>query len=379
MQRLCQTCVMEIDPAGVVRSSQIVKSVIRSDERMTYTAVAAILGSDREARERYASLVSSFELMNELCGILSRRRRARGSIDFDLPEPVILLDDRGEMTGITPLERNIAHQIIEEFMLVANETVATFFVDEEWPVLYRIHEKPDPAKLAELDAIVHTFGYSLPQPYEEITSKDIQKLLSNVAGSPEANALQRIVLRCMMRARYSEVFGLHFGLSTRRYLHFTSPIRRYPDLIVHRTLTDASHWRRSTPDSRQGRRAELHDIAEESSAREREADAAEWELIDWKKVNFMLDRIGEEHKAIVTGVVSFGLFVELEDLYIDGLVHISTLEDDFYRFIDSKHILVGERTGRRFKLGDEVRVIVANVNATTKRIDFRLVGGALAR
>ncbi len=338
--------------------------------------MARCLEGDAGERRRQGDLVAQFDLMQELCLILRGRRQQRGSIDFDLPEPVILLDDRGEMTGITPLERNIAHQLIEEFMLVANETVATTLVDRGWPCLYRIHEKPDPSKLAELDAILRTFGYSLPQPFEEITPKDIQRFLSTVEGRPEENALQRIVLRSMMRAQYSEVFGLHFGLATRRYLHFTSPIRRYPDLVVHRTLTDGSRWSRAGEEARAERRKALRAVAEQASERERNADAAEWELIDWKKVGFMMDRVGEEHTAIVSGVVSFGLFVELEDLYIDGLVHISTLEDDYYRFVASKHLLVGERTGRRFKIGDEVRVVVDRVNALSKKIDFRLAGPA---
>jgi ribonuclease R len=372
VERLCQTCVMEIDQAGTVTSARILKGVIRSDRRLTYTEVARCLESEDGAGDRQSDLVELFRTMEELCGILRRKREERGSIDFDLPEPVILLDDRGEMTGITPLARNIAHQIIEEFMLVANETVAGFLVERQWPALYRIHDKPDPAKLAELDGVVRTFGYTLPQPFDEITPKDIQRFLKSVVGRPEEDALQRIVLRSMMRACYSEVFGLHFGLATRRYLHFTSPIRRYPDLIVHRTLTEASRWGAVSREERATRRGVLRDFALHASERERNAEAAEWELIDWKKVNFMLDRVGEEHNAIVSGVVSFGLFVELEDLYIDGLVHISTLQDDFYRFVESKHLLVGERTGRRFKIGDEVRVVVDRVNALTKKIDFRL-------
>ncbi len=223
-----------------------------------------------------------------------------------------------------------------------------------------------------MDAILRTFGHSLPQPFEAITSLDIQRFLASITDRPEENALQRIVLRSMMRARYSEAFGLHFGLATRRYLHFTSPIRRYPDLIVHRTLSDAEHWQAADDDGRRKRRRELHAMAEHASDRERNADAAEWELIDWKKVGYMMDRVGECHNAIVSSIVSFGLFVELEDLYIDGLVHISTMDDDFYRFIEARHMLVGERTGRRFKIGDEVRVEVARVNALTKKIDFRL-------
>jgi ribonuclease R len=193
-----------------------------------------------------------------------------------------------------------------------------------------------------------------------------------VEGRPEENALQRIVLRTMMRARYSETFGLHFGLATRRYLHFTSPIRRYPDLIVHRTLSEGARWAAADADQRAARRKTLHQVAEHACERERNADSAQWELIDWKKVAFMVDRVGEIHGAIVSSIVSFGLFVELEDLYIDGLVHISTMNDDFYRFLEAKHMLVGERTGRRFKIGDEVQVRVARVNAMTKKIDFQL-------
>jgi ribonuclease R len=372
VERLCQTCIMEIDAGGKLKSSRVVKGVIRSDRRMTYTEVAACLEGDAAMRTTLGALVGQFELMQELCLLLRRRREERGSIDFDLPEPVILLDDRGEMTGITPLKRNIAHQLIEEFMLMANETVAAMLVDREWPALYRIHEKPDPTKLETLDSVVRPFGYTLPQPFENITSKDIQLFLKSVEGRPEENALQRIVLRTMMRARYSEVFGLHFGLATRRYLHFTSPIRRYPDLIVHRTLTDGARWAAADGDQRKARRKELHEVAEHACDRERNADSAQWELIDWKKVAFMVDRVGEEHGAIVSSIVSFGLFVELEDLYIDGLVHISTMDDDFYRFVEARHMLVGERTGRRFKIGDEVRVRVARVNAITKKIDFHL-------
>jgi ribonuclease R len=245
-------------------------------------------------------------------------------------------------------------------------------VERQWPALYRIHEKPDPTKLEALDAVLRPFGCTLPQPFDKITSKDIQNFLKSVEGRPEENALQRIVLRTMMRARYSEVFGLHFGLATRRYLHFTSPIRRYPDLIVHRTLSDADRWAAAGDDQRAARRKELQQIAEHACDRERNADLAQWELIDWKKAAFMVDRVGEEHGAIVSSIVSFGLFVELEDLYIDGLVHISTMDDDFYRFVEARHMLVGERTGRRFKIGDEVRVRVARVNSFTKKIDFQL-------
>lgn len=372
VDRLCQTCVISLDHSGRVTSSRIVKSVIRSDHRLTYTTVAQCLENGQGAPG--PDLLETFRMMADLCRILRARRLERGSIDFDLPEPVLLLDDRGEMTGITPLHRNVAHQIIEEFMLLANETVATFLVAQEWPAIFRVHDQPDPTKLEELDQIVRTFGYALPRPFEDITSKDIQNFLASVEGRPEADALQRIVLRSMMRARYSEVFGLHFGLATRRYLHFTSPIRRYPDLLVHRTLSQAAHWKAAPPEARASRRKRFHDFAEHASERERNADAAEWELIEWKKVAFMIDRVGERFDAIVSGVVSFGLFVELEDLYIDGLVHLSTLTDDSYRFVESKHLLVGAKTGRTFKIGDRVRVRVEQVNALSKRIDFRLVG-----
>lgn len=379
VDRLCQTCIMEIDREGRVAPAVVVKGVIRSDRRLTYTEVARCLEGDEAARGAMGDLLPEMELMEELCGLLRRRRERRGSIDFDLPEPVILLDDRGEMTGIKPLARNIAHKIIEEFMLAANEAVATHIVQREWPTLYRVHDKPDPLKLEALDAVVRTFGFTLPQPFEEITSMDISRFLASVEGRPEENALQRIVLRSMMRARYTESPGLHFGLATRRYLHFTSPIRRYPDLIVHRTLSDGAFWATARKDVREARTKVLHGVAEQTCERERNADSAQWELIDWKKVGFMMDRVGEEYAAIVSSVVSFGLFVELEELFIDGLVHISTLEDDFYRFIENRHMLVGERTGRRFKIGDEIRVIVARVNALSKKIDFRLSGERASR
>ncbi len=374
VDRLSQTCIMEIDKGGRVAPATVVKGVIRSDRRLTYTEVAHCLAGDEAVGASLGNLVAQMELMEELCGLLRRRREQRGSIDFDLPEPVILLDDRGEMTGIKPLSRNIAHKIIEEFMLAANEAVATLMVQRQWPTLYRIHDKPDPLKLEALDAVVRPFGFTLPKPFEDITSMDIRRFLASVEGRPEENALQRIVLRSMMRARYSESPGLHFGLATRRYLHFTSPIRRYPDLIVHRTLTDGDLWTAAHKDAREARTKMLHSLAEQTGVRERNADSAQWELIDWKKVGFMMDRVGEEYTAIVSSVVSFGLFVELEDLFIDGLVHISTLEDDFYRFLENRHMLVGERTGRRFKIGDEIRVVVARVNALSKKIDFRLSG-----
>ncbi|MFQ5766547.1 MAG: ribonuclease R [Acidobacteriota bacterium] len=371
--RLCQTCRMEFDPEGRILKSHLGRAVIRSDRRLTYRTVAACLGGDPQQKQKHRDLLEQFILMKDLCDLLRVRREERGSLDFDLPEPIILFDDTGEMTGIKPTEKNMAHLIIEEFMLAANEAVANFLVEKDWPTLFRLHDRPDPAKLDELDAVLRTFGYSLPQPFEEITPKDIQHLLRSLSGQPEADALQRIILRSMMRAYYSNSPGLHFGLATRRYLHFTSPIRRYPDLIVHRTLAAQRTWERSTDEARVSRRQFLHLLAEQTSERERNAEAAERELIDWKKVTFMIDRVGERYSAIVSGVVSFGLFVELEDLYIDGLVHISTLTDDLYRFMENKHLLVGQRTGRTYKIGDRVHVVVEKVNAVTKRIDLRLI------
>jgi ribonuclease R len=380
VDRLVQSCVMVIDRRGRVTSHRFAQGVIRSAARMTYTDVARILvDRDPETTERYRSLAPAFRLMEELCGVLNERRRRRGSIDFDLPEPEILLAATGEMTGIVPLDRNVAHRLIEEFMLVANETVAAHLWRARAPSLYRIHERPDPKKLEEFDTVAQAFGYRLPRPYTSIEPAAFQAIVEMAKGKPEERFLSRLMLRSMKQARYSESRDIHFGLATSCYTHFTSPIRRYPDLVVHRLLRRSLAARPLTERERRDLEGFLPEAARRSSRMERNADAAENELIEWKKTAFMAERLGEEFDGFIVSVHPFGFFAELQEYYIDGLVRIDALRDDRYRFIEKKQILKGDRHGRVFKLGDRVRVRVDRVDQFLLRLDFSLVSGGAAR
>ncbi|MGH9797886.1 MAG: RNB domain-containing ribonuclease, partial [Candidatus Polarisedimenticolia bacterium] len=349
--------------------------VIKTVERMTYTDVAKILVDRDPATEaRYRALVPIFREMEVLAGILTAKRRRRGSIDFDLPEPEIVLAATGEMTGIVPLERNIAHRLIEEFMLAANETVAQALFKARVPSLYRIHEKPDPKRLEEFDRVAQAFGYRLPRPFTAIEPRAFQDLLDMARGQPEERFLSRVMLQSMKQARYSEHRDIHFGLATSCYTHFTSPIRRYPDLVVHRMLRRVRSGAPLEPRERGDLESFLPEAALRSSRTERTADAAENELIEWKKTAFMADRLGEEFDGLILAVHPFGFIVELLEFYIDGLVPIDTLVDDRYRFHEKKRILRGDRTGRTFKLGDRVRVRVDRVNQFQLRLEFSLGG-----
>ncbi|HEU4403451.1 MAG TPA: ribonuclease R, partial [Candidatus Polarisedimenticolia bacterium] len=374
VDRLVQSCLMTIDRHGRVVSYRFADGVIRSAARMTYTNVAKILvDRDQEMSERYRDLVPMFRLMEELCGVLNTRRRGRGSIDFDLPEPEVILAVTGEMTGIVALERNVAHRLIEEFMLAANETVASHLFKARVPSLYRIHEKPDPKKLEEFHAVAQAFGYRLPGPYTSIEPAAFQAIVEMAKGKPEERFLSRLMLRSMKQARYSEKRDIHFGLATSCYTHFTSPIRRYPDLVVHRLLR---RQRTGGPflDKERGALEEfLPEAALRSSRTERTADAAENELVEWKKMAFMSERLGEEFDGFIMSIHPFGFVVELREFYVDGLIAIESLHDDRYRFIERKQILKGDRHGRVFKLGDRVRVRVDRVNQFLLRLDFSLV------
>ena len=443
--RLVLSCIMQLDPNGRIQSYEIVEGVIRSAARMTYTEVHGILTGEldrgAEARER-------FERMRNLAGLMNKRREERGSIDFDLPEPVIEFDENGQMRGVTKSERTWANRLIEEFMLAANECVATWLEDLGVPSLYRIHEKPEPRRVVQFEELAAAFGYSLglgalpvkriqtkgdrrdaqrtgrPARIHEVaediavTPRMYQKLAAKIEGKPEERILSYLMLRSLKQARYSEINEGHFALAAPSYTHFTSPIRRYPDLIVHR-ITKAllaagvrgegviaagrhsspwTHPSETNPSVGQpqtrvppvlrtlgpGRgspspieppipEAELAQIAEETSLTERRAAEAERELVEWKKVRFMQDRVGEEFAGLVLNPAKYGLFVELTDLFVEGLVPIDSLRDDRYTWRENTHEIIGERTGRRFRAGDRVQVILDRILAQERKLQFSIV------
>jgi ribonuclease R len=459
VDRLVLSCAMEIDHQGEVVGWEINEGVIRSVERMTYTDVNAILEHDPGASRRYHTLVPDFERMRDLALILRRKRERRGSIDFDLPEPVIEFDEFGLMKSIVRSERNIAHRLIEEFMLAANECVATYLEHRRIASLYRIHEKPDAKRVYDFEIIAATFGYSLgigalpiqrmqlktdrrashgtgrnvreieiPQEVH-ITPRMYQKLTEKIAGKPEERILSYLMLRSLKQARYSEENEGHFALAASSYTHFTSPIRRYPDLIVHRILKEVlrdapEKWDGEVPigvsgaglpdhvgsgasstssgqvpahpaerssavpspwSKRRDRDAhqkaleplggpipldELHDIAEESSQTERRADDAERELMEWKKSKFMQERVGEDFDGLIISVTKFGFFVELTDLFIEGLVPLASLTDDRYIYHENTREIIGLRSRRTYRLGQRIRVLVDRIDPVEKKIQF---------
>ena len=372
VDRLVQSCLMEIDRQGTVVRYELHDGIIHSDARMTYTDVNGILTDrDPELMQKYAKLVPMFETMRELFDILHQRRRRRGSIDFDLKEPEIVLDDEGMVEAITALERNVAHRIIEEFMLAANETVAQHLDEHDVPTLYRIHEPPDPLKVEQFEEFIATMGYSLGAPPDAVRPKHFQRLIERIQGKPEEKPIAFLMLRTMQKARYDASNLGHFGLAASSYTHFTSPIRRYPDLVVHRTLRE-SRTGMST-ERREELIDELPETARHTSERERRADEAERELVQWKKVRFMADKVGDEFEGYITGVTAFGLFIELVEHFVEGMVHVSTMADDYYRFVERAHILRGENTGRVYRLGDKVRVQVIKVDMERRQVDLGLV------
>jgi ribonuclease R len=439
--RLVLSCIMQLDAAGRIESFEIVEGVIRSAARMTYTEVHAILEGDAETRARHSSLVPEFERMKRLAVLMNQRREERGSIDFDLPEPVIEFDEHGQMRGVTRSERTWANRLIEEFMLAANECVAIWIEDLGVPSLYRIHEKPEPRRVVQFEELAASFGYSLglgplpvkrvqvraerreshgrgrnPRQHEvpediAVTPRMYQKLSARIEGKPEERILSYLMLRSLSQARYSEVNEGHFALAAPTYTHFTSPIRRYPDLIVHRITkallragvsgrrtvaqarlaspwshpNEAGHTQnlrapsfpRSVRKGWEGNPtiagAELAQIAAESSTAERRAADAERELVEWKKVRFMQDRVGDEFAALVLNPAKYGLFVELTDLFVEGLVPIDTLRGDRFTWRENTHEIVGERTGRRFRAGDRVQVILDRILAAERKLQFALV------
>jgi ribonuclease R len=391
--RLVLSAVMEIDHQGDVVRQEFIRGVIRSVERMTYTNVFRVLEGDAAMRERYHRLAERFELMRELALILNRKRTRRGSIDFDMPETNIELDLSGQMIGVTRAERNIAHRIIEEFMLAANEAVAGHLEAAGIPSLYRIHERPDAKRVMEFEEIAAHFGYSLgigampvkrfaisekrrdgrktrkdivlPREDFDISSRNYQRLIAKIAGKPEERILSYLMLRSLKQARYSNVNEGHFALAASAYTHFTSPIRRYPDLIVHRVLshyldTKAALLENST----------LRELGDDTSFTERRAADAERELIEWKKVRFMEDRVGEEFDALIISTTKFGFFVELRELFVEGLVPMETLPGDRFEYHENGRKIIGQRSRKMYSIGDRVRVRLDRADAVERKLQF---------
>ena len=373
VDRLTLTCEMDISADGSVTDYDLYESVISSNERMTYTAVRQILvDRDPALRRQYTDLVPRFELMAELMEVLRAKRTRRGSIDFDLPEPQIVLDLQGKMTDIVRAERNMAHQIIEEFMLAANETVAGHIEELAIPLIYRIHEEPADDKMASLAEFLATIGITLPHA-DKLRPRHIQKAVASVRGTALEALVSTVVLRTMKQARYSAENIGHFGLAAESYTHFTSPIRRYPDLMVHRIVKAAAQGVFKTEENIEKLAAALPDAAAHCSQRERAAMEAERDVVAMLKVVFMQDKVGDVYDGIITGVTNFGFFVQLRELFVEGMVHVSTLADDYYHYIENRHCLRGEKKKRMFRIGDTVRVRVDRVDRERKRIDFSLM------
>jgi len=392
VDRLVLSALLEIDARGETVAQEFTAGVIRSVERMTYTDVHLVLEGDAAKRERYQPLVARFELMRELALILNRKRVRRGSIDFDMPEPLIEFDEWGAMTGVSRADRNIAHRIIEEFMLAANEAVAAHLATAVPASIYRIHEKPDPKRVMDFEEVAAHFGYSLgvgaipvqrfgitdrhrdgskrhrdielAAPEMKITSRQYQKLVKKIEGKPEERILSYLMLRSLKQARYSTNNVGHFALAADTYTHFTSPIRRYPDLVIHRLLRAALTGAETPAEP------ELSAIAGECSQTERRAAEAERELVEWKKVRFMADRVGEDFDALIISTAKYGIFVELTELFIEGLVPIDTLPGDEYAYRENVRKVVGKRTRREFSIGDRVRVVLVRIDANERKLQF---------
>ncbi len=347
---------------GALEGYRAERSVFRSRRRCTYTEVFGWLEEGDWPADLPAEVKTSLLLLDEAAQRLGRRRQRRGAIDFDLPVPEILLDPRGFMTGVVAAERNRAHRLIEELMLAANECVARLLVWGRQPAIFRVHERPSSGKLAELQAVLEEFGVPLKGNLEELPPRELQRVLSAISGRPEERLLQTLVLRSLARAAYRPECKGHYALATDFYLHFTSPIRRYPDLVVHRCLQRMLSGELVGGGVRDALLGELEDIAQHSSYTERRAEEAEREVVRWKQAEFMRARIGEEFTGHVTGVTAFGLFVQLAEVFVEGLVHVSALSDDFYRYDEHGHRLVGQRHGRVLRLGDALRVRVRGIN-----------------
>ena len=370
--RLALSCIMTIDGKGNVIDHVIAETVIKVDRRMSYTSVKKIL-EDEDAAEikEYEELVPMFLRMRELAAILRKKRMKRGSIDFDFPETKIILDAAGRPVEIKPYERNVATKIIEDFMLIANETVAQDYFWQELPFVYRTHDNPDSEKIHKLATFINNFGYSIHIGSDEIHPKELQKLLQKIEGTPEEALISRLTLRSMKQAKYTTMGTGHFGLATNYYCHFTSPIRRYPDLQIHRIIKDNLRGRMNQKRVEHYERI-LPEVAKHSSEMERRADEAERETDKLKKVQYMESRIGEVFDGVISGVTEWGFYVELPNT-IEGLVHVTTLVDDYFHYNESTYELIGETTNKSYKLGQKVKVIVAGCDSVMRTIDFRVV------
>jgi ribonuclease R len=377
VNRLVLSAVLEISDRGRVTGADFVKGVIRSRERMTYTEVARLIEARPapQDQQRYGPLIEDFKTMGELAALLRKRREARGSIDFDLPDADVVLDDEGLVVGIVPESRNVAHRLIEEFMLAANEAVAKKLLFAKQPAIYRVHDRPDPDRLVDLRAVLETFGYELKGDLEDVPPSAFQKILKEIQGKPEERLLSDLLLRAQRKAIYSEECRGHYALAAPYYCHFTSPIRRYPDLIVHRQLSRLlADGRPVAAKDFEAENDRLRRVARLSSERERRAEQAERESLLWKKIVFMKDKVGRTFDAFVTGVTAFGAFVTLKDFFVEGLVPVSGLGNDFFVYEDKLHRLRGRSTGKTFRLGDSVRVVLTSIDEVRRRLDFRLEG-----
>jgi ribonuclease R len=374
VDRLTLSCEMEITSNGEVVKHEIFQSVIRTTERMTYTDVNDILVAKDEAlREKYEPIVPMFERMEELASILRKKRMKRGAIDFDFKEARVLVDEEGAPYDVAIRERSVAEKLIEEFMLAANETIAEHFHKLKLPFLYRIHEDPKEEKLQKFFEFITNFGLFVKGKANDIHPSALQKIINEVQGKPEEMVVSTVMLRSMQQAKYDEASLGHFGLSTEYYTHFTSPIRRYPDLIVHRLIRNYLIEGQTDDSTKAKWESELPGIAEHTSKRERRAVDAERETDDLKKAEYMMDKVGEEYDGIISSVTNFGMFIELPNT-IEGLVHVSEMTDDYYRFDDRQLAMIGERTAQVYRLGDEIKVRVIHVDKDERAIDFEIVG-----
>jgi ribonuclease R len=370
--RLALSCIMTISPKGEVTGHEIAETVISVDRRMSYTNVKKILvDKDAALLAEYAEFVPMFQRMETLAAILRKKRMKRGSIDFDFPETKVILNDQGTPVEIRPYDRNVATKIIEEFMLAANETVAQDYFWQEAPFIYRTHEKPDSEKMHKLSTFINNFGYTIHIGNDEVHPKELQKLLEKVEGTDEEALISRLTLRSMKQARYTPECSGHFGLAANYYCHFTSPIRRYPDLQIHRIIKENLRGRFN--EARRGHYEKiLPEVAKHASEMERRADEAERETIKQKKVEYMEQHLGEEYEGVISGVTEWGFFVELPNT-VEGLVRVTALRDDFYEYYEDSYELVGQATNRRYKLGQKVNVRVENADRLMRTVDFSVV------
>lgn len=370
--RLALSCIMEIDRQGKVTSHRISKSVLNINKRMSYTDVFLILEEKNEEKiAEYKELVPMFETMKDLAQVLREKRKKRGSIDFDFPESKIILDEKGKPVEIKPYERNVATKIIEEFMLLANETIAENFFWQELPFVYRNHETPDPEKMLKLSLFISNFGHGLKTTNEEIHPKELQKLLTKIDGTPEEALISRLTLRSMKQARYTSVCTGHFGLAAKYYTHFTSPIRRYPDLQIHRIIKESIDGKLESKRIKHYNSI-LPEVAEHSSITERVAEEAERDTIKLKKVEYMQRHLGEEFVGVVSGITNYGMYVELANT-CEGMVHVNSMIDDYYFYNEETYEMIGKEKNKKYKLGQKVKIKVEKVDKILRVIDFILV------